>query len=150
VDFYRAKAQSILQQVNSMKLYITADSADQFEEANFLARVEWINSLFDFAQTSLERLNFTEIKSDHRMEFSAAFMDVKAKLNRGLVADRKSQLPASTSANKSTSIDMIYHGDLSFRSRKPQLPDLEIARFHGFYSEWPDFLATFTTVIGND
>jgi len=27
---------------------------------------------------------------------------------------------------------------------------LEIVRFHGSYSEWPDFLATFTTVIGND
>jgi len=27
---------------------------------------------------------------------------------------------------------------------------LEIVRFHGSYSEWPDFLATFTTVIAND
>jgi len=30
------------------------------------------------------------------------------------------------------------------------LPNLEIVRFHGSYSEWPDFLATFTTVIAND
>jgi len=27
---------------------------------------------------------------------------------------------------------------------------MEIARFHGSYSEWPDFLATFTTVIKYD
>jgi len=27
---------------------------------------------------------------------------------------------------------------------------LEIARFHGSYSEWQDILATFPTVIGND
>jgi len=27
---------------------------------------------------------------------------------------------------------------------------LEIARFHGSYSEWPIFVATVTTVIGND
>jgi len=76
-------------------------------------------------------------------------MDVKAKLSRGLAALRKSQLPASTAAN-STSIDITNNADLSFRSRKPRLPNLEIARFHGSYSEWPDFHATFTTDIGND
>jgi len=27
---------------------------------------------------------------------------------------------------------------------------MEIARFHGSYSEWPDFLATFTAIIRND
>jgi len=76
-------------------------------------------------------------------------MDVKAKLSRGLAAHPKSQLPASTAAN-TTSIDITNNADLSFRSRKPRLPNLEIARFHGSYSEWPDFLATFFTVIGND
>jgi len=30
------------------------------------------------------------------------------------------------------------------------MSNMEIARFHGFYSEWPNFLATFTAVIGND
>jgi len=61
-------------------------------------------------------------------------MDVKAKLSRGLAAHRKSQLPASTAAN-STSIDITYNADLSFRSGKPRLPNMEIARFHGSYSE---------------
>jgi len=101
------------------------------------------------AQTSLKRLDFAEISSDHRIEFAEVFMDVKAKLSRGLAAHRKSQLPASTSAN-STSIDMTNNADLSFRSKKPRLPNLEIARFHVSYSEWADFLATFTTVFGND
>jgi len=76
-------------------------------------------------------------------------MDVEAKLSRGLSAHRKSQLRASTTAS-STSIDITNNADLSFRSRKPRLPNLKIARFHGSYSEWPDFLATFITVIGND
>jgi len=58
-------------------------------------------------------------------------------------------LPASTAAN-STSIDITNNADISFRSRKPRLPNSEIARFHGSYSEWPDFLATFTTAIWND
>ncbi|XP_070145032.1 uncharacterized protein [Drosophila kikkawai] len=152
VDFYRAKADSILRQINSMKFYLNGDSVNQFDEADLLARMDWINSLneaFDAAQTSLERLDFTEISSDHRMEFSGVFMDVKAKLSRGLAAHRKSQLPASIAAN-STSIDMTNNPELSSRSRKPRLPNLEIARFHGSYAEWPDFLATFTTVIGND
>jgi len=56
---------------------------------------------------------------------------------------------ASTAAN-STSIDITNNADLSFRSRKPRLPNLEMARFHGSYSEWPDFLANFTTIIEND
>ncbi|XP_070141641.1 uncharacterized protein [Drosophila kikkawai] len=152
VDFYRAKTQSILRQINSIKFYLNADSVNQFDEADLLARMDWINSLneaFDAAQTSLKRLDFTEISSDHRMQFSGVFMDVKAKLSRGLAAHRKSQLPASIAAN-STSIEMPNHPDLSFRPRKPRLPNLEIARFHGSYAEWPDFLATFTTVIGND
>jgi len=51
-----------------------------------------------------------------------------------LAAHRKSQLPASTAAN-STSIDITYNADLSFRSGKPRLPNMEIARFHGSYSE---------------
>jgi len=55
-------------------------------------------------------------------------------------------LPASTAAN-STSIYITNNADLSFRSRKPRLPNLEIARFHGSYSEWLDFPETFTTVI---
>ncbi|KAH8351032.1 hypothetical protein KR059_006431, partial [Drosophila kikkawai] len=85
----RAKADSILRQINSMKFYLNGDSVNQFDEADLLARMDWINSLneaFDAAQTSLERLDFTAISSDHRMEFSG----------------------------------------------------------------WPDFLATFRTVIGND
>ncbi|XP_065724782.1 uncharacterized protein [Drosophila suzukii] len=152
VDYYRVKAQSILRQMSSMKCYLNADAVNQFDEADLLARMECINSLnqaFDSAQTSLERLDFAEISSDHRIEFAEVFMDVKAKLSRGLSAHRKSQLPASTAAN-SISIDITNNADLSFRSRKPRLPNLEIARFHGSYSEWPDFLATFTTVIGND
>jgi len=152
VDYYRVKAQSILRQMSSMKCYLNADAVNQFDEADLLARMEWINSLnqaFDSAQTSLERLDFAEISSDHRIEFAEVFMDVKAKLSRGLTAHRKSQFPASTAAN-STSIDITNNADLSFRSRKPRLPNLEIARFYGSYSEWPDFLATFTTVIGND
>jgi len=135
-----------------MKTYLNTDAVNQFVEADLQARMEWTNSLnqaFDSAQTSLERLYFAEISSDHRIEFSELFMDVKAKLSRGLAAHRKSQLPASTAAN-STSIDITYNADISFRSRKPRLPNMEIARFHGSYPEWPDFLATFTTIIGND
>jgi len=86
----------------------------------------------------LERLDFAEISSDHRIEFAEVFMDVKAKLSLDLAAHRKSQLPASRAAN-STSIDITNNVDLSFRSRKPRLPNLETARFHGSYSEWPDF-----------
>jgi len=59
-------------------------------------------------------------------------MDVKAKLSRGLAAHRKSQLPALTAAN-STSIDITNNADLSFRSRKTRLPNMEISRFHGFF-----------------
>ncbi|XP_070071130.1 uncharacterized protein [Drosophila takahashii] len=152
VDYYRVKAQSTLRQINSMKFYLNPEAINQFDEADLLARMEWINSVnqaFDSAQTSLERLDFAEISSDHRIEFAEAFMDVKAKLNRGLAAHCKSQLPASNVAN-STSIDLTNNADLSFRSRKPRLPNMEIARFHGSYSEWPEFLATFNTVIGND
>jgi len=69
---------------------------------------------------------------------------LKAKLSRGLAAHRKSQLLASTAAN-SRSIDITNNADLSFRSMKPRLPNLEIARFHN-----PDFLVIFTTVIGSD
>ncbi|XP_037728309.1 uncharacterized protein LOC119559302 [Drosophila subpulchrella] len=91
VDYYRVKAQSILRQMSSMKCYLNADAVNQFDEADLLARMEWINSLnqaFDSAQTSLERLDFSEISSDHRIEFAEVFMDVKAKLNRGLAAHR--------------------------------------------------------------
>jgi len=108
VDYYRVKAQSILRQMSRMKCYLNADAVNQFDKADLLARMEWINSLnqaFDSAQTSLERLDFAEISSDHRIQFAEVFMDVKAKLSRGLAAHRKSQLPASTAAN-STSIDI--------------------------------------------
>jgi len=97
VDYYRVKAQSILRQMSSMKCYLNADAVNQFDKADLLARMEWVNSLnqaFDSAQTSLERLDFAEISSDHQIEFAEVFMDVKAKLSRGLAAHRKSQLPA--------------------------------------------------------
>ncbi|KAH8350337.1 hypothetical protein KR084_002343, partial [Drosophila pseudotakahashii] len=85
----RVKAQSTLRQISSMKFYLDPEAINQFDEADLLARMEWINSLnqaFDSAQTSLERLDFAEISSNHRIEFA----------------------------------------------------------------EWPEFLATFNTVIGND
>jgi len=138
--------------MSTMKCYLNADAVNQFDEADLLARMEWIISLnqaFDSAQKSFERLDFAEISSDHRIEFAEVFMDVKAKLSRGLAAHRKSQLPALPAAN-STSIDITNNADLTFRSRKLRFPNLEIARFHGSYSKWPDFLATFTTVIEND
>jgi len=53
--------------------------------------MEWIKSLnqaCDSAQTSLERLGFAEISSDHRIEFSEIFMDVKTKLSRGVFRTR--------------------------------------------------------------
>jgi len=95
VDYYRVKAQSILRQKSSMKCYLNADAVNQFDEADLLAR--------------MERLDFAEISSDHRIEFAEVFMDVKAKLSRGLAAHRKSQLPASTAAN-STSKDYEFAG----------------------------------------
>jgi len=67
-----------------MKCYLNADAVNQFDEAGLLARMEWINSLnqaFGSAQTSLEKLDFAEISSDHRIEFAEVFMDVKAKLS---------------------------------------------------------------------
>jgi len=76
-----------------MKSYLNTDAINQFDEASLLAQMEWINSLnqaFYSAQTSLERLDFAEISSDHRIEFAKVFMDVKAKLSRGLAAHRKS------------------------------------------------------------
>jgi len=82
VDYYRVKAQSILRQMSSMKSYLNTDAINQFDEASLLAQMEWINSLnqaFYSAQTSLERLDFAEISSDHRIEFAKVFMDVKAK-----------------------------------------------------------------------
>jgi len=50
-----------------MKCYLNADAVNQFDEADLLARMEWINSLNqadDSAQTSLERLDFAERPSD--------------------------------------------------------------------------------------
>jgi len=96
-DYYRVKAQSILRQMSSMKCYLNADAVIQFDEAHLLARMEWVNSLnqaFDSAQTSLQRLDFAEISSDHRIEFAVVFVDVKAKLSRGLATHRKSQCAA--------------------------------------------------------
>jgi len=86
VDYYRVKAKPILRQMSSMKCYLNADAVNQFDEADLLARMEWnnfLNQTFDSAQTSLDRLDFAEISSDHRIEFAEVFMDVKAKLSRG-------------------------------------------------------------------
>ncbi|XP_052854760.1 uncharacterized protein LOC128263705 [Drosophila gunungcola] len=130
-----------------MKDYLTAGATKQFDESDVLARLEWVNSMnleFDSAQTSLEKLDFSEISKDTRFEFSAILMDLKAKLNRALAALRKLHLPGSTAAN-SASFDIINNANLSFRFRNPRLPNLEIALFQGSYSEWPDFIATFTT-----
>jgi len=55
VDYYLVKAQSILRQMSSMKCYLNADAVNEFDEADLLARMEWISSLnqaFDSAQTS--------------------------------------------------------------------------------------------------
>jgi len=108
--YYRVKAQSILRQMSLMKSYLTTDAVNQFDEADLLARMEWINSLnqaCDSAQTSLERLDFAEISSDHRIEFADVFMDVKAKLSRGWAVHRKSRLPASTAANSTSNFTAV-------------------------------------------
>jgi len=44
VDYYRVKAQSIFRQLSSMKCYLNTDAVNQLDEADLLARMEWINS----------------------------------------------------------------------------------------------------------
>jgi len=49
--------------MGSIKCYLNTDAVIQFDEADLLARMEWINSLnqdFGSAQTSLERLDFAD------------------------------------------------------------------------------------------
>ncbi|XP_017110443.1 uncharacterized protein LOC108134594 [Drosophila elegans] len=95
IEFYRAKVRSVLRQLHAMKDYLTAGATEQFDESDVLARLEWVNSMnleFDSAQTSLEKLDFSEISKNTRFEFSAILMDLKAKLNRALAALRKLHL----------------------------------------------------------
>ncbi|XP_037811070.1 uncharacterized protein LOC119603189 [Lucilia sericata] len=100
------------------------------------------------AQSIIEENEISELDGTDRMCFVSLYLDVKSKLTRQLNATRKFDLNPRSSTLRQFSLDESPYSQTSLR--KTKVPEIQLPKFVGAYSEWPNFFSLFKTVIHNN
>ncbi|XP_043064098.1 uncharacterized protein LOC122320088 [Drosophila ficusphila] len=146
LDFYKAKADATLRQVEALKSYLESDEAVNFDETDLQVRLDFVDQMqvdFDKSQTAVERLDLQELCSDARSKFANTYLVVKSQISRELGKQRR------FSAVNSTALPHVG-GDSRPAARATRLPEFKLPRFSGAYIDWPDFYAMYNTIVGNN
>ncbi|XP_043064795.1 uncharacterized protein LOC122320693 [Drosophila ficusphila] len=146
LDFYKAKADATLRQVEALKSYLESDEAVSFDVTDLQVRFDFVDQMqvdFDKSQTAVERLDLQELYSDARSKFANIFLAAKSQISRELGKQRRFSVVNSTA---------LPHvgGDSRPAARATRLPEFKLPWFSGAYIDWPDFYAMYNTIVGNN
>ncbi|XP_037826770.1 uncharacterized protein LOC119614723, partial [Lucilia sericata] len=138
-------------------------STNQPEKSADIEEAEHSQNLLPFKTKAtamikqLENLNQTltpsQLKEYDDAELSVRLsyieeLDVKSKLTRQLNATRKFDSNPRSSTLRQFSLDESPYSQTSLR--KTKVPEIQLPKFVGAYSEWPNFFSLFKTVIHNN
>lgn len=144
---HRAKVAAMVRQLEQLNINLTEDKLKGFDEAELSVRldyVESVNNTFDRSQSFLEQSNSTE--TVERMNFVTLYLDVKAKLTRQISSSRMLGSHPCSSTIRQFSVEHPTSGSVSLL-RHTRVPEIQLPKFSGLYSDWPNFFALFSTVI---
>ncbi|XP_036346965.1 uncharacterized protein LOC118756301 [Rhagoletis pomonella] len=148
ISLYKKRTLSLKKQLDDINQQLSPDSLrslDEVDIAMYLELVERLRTSFDEAQSCLEAEDHSELASEASWSFARLHMEVKGKLTREL-NHRRADVAHSSTARPFVIDDASPSFIISQRNR---LPELQIQYFSGEYTEWPDFIAMFNSVINN-
>lgn len=142
-----ARLSSIDKQLDNLNTSLTTEELNNMDDADLLVRLDYVDGLYShFEQTSisLEEKGSSNIDSSPHSHFLTTYFSVKAKIKRKInISHNNRSMPHSSTVRQ-------FSLEEPTNARKSRLPELKITQFSGSYTEWPDFIAMFTTVIANN
>ncbi|XP_067646182.1 uncharacterized protein [Eurosta solidaginis] len=139
---------SLKKQLDKVNKQLSTDSLATLDEVDISMRLELVERLracFDDAQSCLETEDHNELDSEVSWSGATLHMEVKGKLTREFNQHRAGIAHSSTArpfAIDDSSPSFII-------SQRNRLPELKIPHFSGAYTDWPDVIAMFNSVISN-
>ncbi|XP_036320453.1 uncharacterized protein LOC118734966 [Rhagoletis pomonella] len=151
ITFLKRKSLWFRRQVNNFRAEIEEHSLLGADESSIIVKLEQLERMqvqFEEEQSQLEKEDNAEIESETRMEFLDSFIFVKAAVTKSL-GSRSSTFAQSSTRRQST---MEEHSAVPSITVVPRsrLPPLQLPRFSGVITEWPDFWAMFSAVVDKE
>lgn len=137
---YSRRVAAISKQLADINVRLTVEELHKLDDSDLSVRLEYIESINSNFEAKAEQ----NMDDNTRLDFMTVYFEVKAKLKRKISSNCFSSSAPHSSTVRQFSLDE------STNHRKTRLPELIIPQFSGSYTEWPDFIAMFTTVIAND
>ncbi|XP_036344473.1 uncharacterized protein LOC118753712, partial [Rhagoletis pomonella] len=148
--FLKRKSVWFLKQISILKVKADGNNFQHLDESTLAVQLEQLERLqtqFEETQSQLEREDVTEIESEARMQFSEAYVSIKASITK--ILGTRSISCARSSTRKHSMIDEpgVHTSSCTIKSR---LPVLQLPRFRGVTTEWPDFWAMFHVIVDQE
>ena len=151
LPFYKKKSGSLFKQICNMRDGLSLQNLSAMDESELLLRLESadrIYATFDKFQTLLEELDLSEMDSSVREDCDAVFISLKAVITKALHCSKSTEDPQASQSR--VGLDATMPTFVYAQQRKHQLPVLQIPKFGGVYTEWPNFISMFNTIVGDD
>ncbi|XP_053968812.1 uncharacterized protein LOC128870237 [Anastrepha ludens] len=144
--FLRRKSLWFLKQIRTLKVEADENSFQGLDDSTLAVKLEQLDRLqtqFEETQSQLEREDIAEIEGEARVIFSEAYVSIKANITKVLTSRSMS---CATSSTRNYSMVDELGGHTSSRPNKSSLPALQLPRFNGMVTEWPDFWTMFHVI----
>ncbi|XP_036340756.1 uncharacterized protein LOC118750129 [Rhagoletis pomonella] len=149
-SFLKRKCDAIFRQIVTIQRQSTNEALQAMDHAELSTRIELLDHIlgnFEAAQTGLEEENPDELDSSSRTDFLAIYVSIKAAITRELKSQR-----IEPHAHSSTAVFSPHDSQsvVVLKQNKSRLPDLQLPTFAGAFTEWPNFISMFQTVVDNE
>ncbi|XP_054727158.1 uncharacterized protein LOC129236895 [Anastrepha obliqua] len=148
--FLRRKSLWFLKQIRTLKVEADENNFQGLDDSTLAVKLEQLDRLqtqFEETQSQLEREDIAEIEGEARVIFSEAYVSIKANITKVLSSR---SISCATSSTRNYSMADELGGHTSSRPNKSSLPALQLPRFNGMVTEWPDFWAMFHVIVGQE
>lgn len=148
----KRKCNVLKNRLETIENELKSTAVESMDEAELNVRLQQLNKLqtnFDKLHNLLEQENSSEIESETPFEFETLYISAKTILTRKIMPFKSTTEHDKHYANSHSTFNETQ-ASFVMPSMKPRLPALQIPKFSGDYSEWPDFHSMFRTIVGDD
>ncbi|XP_036342451.1 uncharacterized protein LOC118751741 [Rhagoletis pomonella] len=134
-----------------MEKFTSAEGLRELIEEELSIRLELLGELkhnFETVQSKLEEHHYEELEADWRPKFTEGYIRVKTVLTKEISSRHVPKMRHSSTIRHLAAEDQAT--SIIISQPKARLPPLQIPKFGGAYTEWPDFYSMFETMVGND
>ncbi|XP_037932179.1 uncharacterized protein LOC119666974 [Teleopsis dalmanni] len=146
----KSRSTSIKFQLTTFNETLTPEYLSSLCDSDISVRLEHVERLankFENTQSTLEELDISEFDGMVRFDFDMLYLKVRSKLQHELQVRRTFNSSCSTTIHKSSGENQQ---DIRSMAHTIRLPELQIPKFDGNYTEWPSFHAIFENLVHNN